>query len=138
MRASGVPNFPDPAPGGTFAFQANGAVNLNSPAFQTAQAKCRNLLPGGGPPVPGTQTHPSAQTMAKLLRIAECMHQHRVPDFPDPRTSVPANVGSGGPGVITNFDGAILLFPSTLNLQAPAYRQALTACGAPPLGLAHG
>ena len=38
---------------------------------------------------------------------------------------------------ITDFDGAILLFPSTINLQAPAYRRALTACGAPPLGLPH-
>jgi hypothetical protein len=39
--------------------------------------------------------------------------------------------------VITDFDGAILLFPTTLNLQAPAYREALTACAAPPLGLPH-
>jgi hypothetical protein len=38
---------------------------------------------------------------------------------------------------ITNFDGAILLFPRTINLQSPAYKQALTACGAPPLGLPH-
>ena len=38
---------------------------------------------------------------------------------------------------ITDFDGAILLFPTTINMQAPAYRQALTACGAPPLGLPH-
>ena len=38
---------------------------------------------------------------------------------------------------ITDFDGAILLFPSTINLYSPAYRQALAACGAPPLGLPH-
>ena len=38
---------------------------------------------------------------------------------------------------ITDFDGAILLFPSTINLQSPAYRQDLAACGAPPLGLHH-
>ncbi len=100
-----------------------------------AQAKCRKLLPGGGPPALGSKTHPSAQTLGKLLKIAECMRTHGVPQFPDPRTSVPSN--PVGIREITDFDDAILLFPSTINMQAPAYRQALTACGAPPLGLRH-
>jgi hypothetical protein len=65
------------------------------------------------------------------------MRQHNVPQFPDPRTTVPADPAALGVQEITNFDGAIMLFPQTLNMQAPAYRQALTACGAPPLGLAH-
>ena len=73
--------------------------------------------------------------MAKLVTIARCMRQHGVPQFPDPRTSVPSN--PSGFREITDFDGAILLFPSTIDMQAPAYRQALTACGAPPLGLPH-
>ena len=64
------------------------------------------------------------------------MRQHGVSGFPDPRTSVPSPLPPGI-RVITNFDGAILLFPSTLNIQAPAYRQALAKCGAPPLGLPH-
>jgi hypothetical protein len=136
MRANGVPNFPDPSAGGGFVFQSNG-VNPSSPVFMAAQAKCRKVLPGGGPPGPGAQTHPSAQTLTKLVRIAECMRQHGVPDFPDPRTSVPSNVDPGTVGEITDFDGAILLFPATMNMQAPAYKQALSACGAPPLGLRH-
>ena len=90
---------------------------------------------GGGPPGPGTTTHPSAQTLSKLLRIAECLRRHGVHQFPDPQTFVPSNIA--GTDEITDFDGAILLFPTTINLQAPAYRQALTACGAPPLGLPH-
>lgn len=136
MRASGVSNFPDPQPGGRLLFSLNG-INANAPSFRAAQAKCRKVLPGGGPPGPGTQTHPSAQTLAKLVRIAECMRQHGVPDFPDPRTSVPSSTALGQYQEITNFDGVILLFPSTLNLQAPAYKHALAACGAPPLGLPH-
>lgn len=136
MRANGVPNLPDPLPGRGLLFPANG-VNPDAPAFRAAQAKCRKLLPGGGPPGPGTETHPSAATLAKLLRIAECMRRHGISDFPDPRTSVPSNPLPGAGGVITDFDGAILLFPATMNLQAPAYRKALTACGAPPLGLPH-
>ena len=133
MRANGVPNFPDPNPGRGGLFSLAG-INPSSPAFRAAQAKCQKLM-GGGPPVPGSTTHPSAQTLAKLVRIARCMRQHGVPQFPDPRTSVPSH--PAGIHEITDFDGAILLFPTTMNLQAPAYRQALTACGAPPLGLPH-
>jgi hypothetical protein len=136
MRSSGVPSFPDPSPGGGFEFHVSAAVG-SSPAFKAAQAKCRKLLPGGGPPGLGSQTHPSAQTLAKLLRIAECMRQHGISEFPDPRTSIPSNPQASGIREITDFDGAILLFPSTINMQAPAYRQALAACGAPPLGLPH-
>jgi len=134
MRANGVPNFPDPKPGGGIVLPAG--TSPAAPAFQAAQEKCQRLM-GGGPPVPGSTTHPAAQTLAKLVRIAECMRQHRVPQFPDPRTTVPSNPAAIGIQEITDFDGAILLFPATMNLQAPAYKQALTACGAPPLGLPH-
>jgi hypothetical protein len=129
MRANGVPGFPDPSADGAFLFPAT-AVNRSSPAFREAQAKCRKLVPEGGPPGPGTTTHPTAQTLAKLLGIARCMRQHGVPQFPDPRTSVPINPFGSGAGVITDYDGAILLFPSTLNVQSPAYSRAAAACGA--------
>jgi hypothetical protein len=134
MRSSGVPNFPDPKPGGALEFPVSGG-NVGSPAFRSAQAKCRKLLPDGGPPGPGSTTHPSAQTMTKLVKIAACMRAHGISQFPDPRTSVPPD--PAGYQEITDFDGAILLFPSTINLQSPAYRQDLAACGAPPLGLHH-
>lgn len=135
IRSSGVPNFPDPNPGGGFLFPVRAGVNPASPAVRAARAKCQKLLPGGGPPGPGSTTHPSAQTLARLVRIAQCMREHGISQFPDPRTSVPSNVA--GIDDITDFDGVILLFPATLNLQAPAYKRALAACGAPPLGLPH-
>lgn len=128
MRANGVSNFPDPSPGGGFLFTVNG-LDRSSPAFKGAQAKCQKLLPVGGPARPGAQTHPSAQTLSKLLKIAQCMRHHGVPEFPDPRTSVPSNPFPGGAGVITEYDGAILLFPSTLDRHSPAYMQAVAACG---------
>jgi hypothetical protein len=134
MRANGVPKFPDPQPTGGFVFSAGSGVDPSSPAFQTAQAKCQKLM--GGPLAP-THTHPSPQALTKLDRIARCMRQHGIADFPDPRTTVPSDPGAASAGVITNYDGVILLFPSNMNLQAPAYRQALSACGAPPLGLRH-
>ncbi|MBV9805034.1 MAG: hypothetical protein JO130_17675 [Solirubrobacterales bacterium] len=128
MRASGVPGFPDPQPGRGLLFSMNG-LDPSSPAFRAAQMKCHRLLPGGGPPGPGSTTRPSAQTLAKLVRIARCMRQHGVPDFPDPRTSVPLDPFPSSGGVITDYDGAILLFPSTLNMESPAYAQATAACG---------
>jgi hypothetical protein len=134
MRADGVPNFPDPSPGDGSLFRIGTGINPSSPAVEAAQAKCQKLI-GGGPPGPGSTTHPSAQTLAKLLTISRCMRRHGVAGFPDPRTSVPAD--AGGYREVTDFDGAILLFPSTINTQSPAYKQALTACGAPPLGLPH-
>jgi hypothetical protein len=133
MRANGVTNFPDPSTGRGPLFNTAEVVT-SSPAFRAAQAKCQKLM-GGGLPVPGSTTHPSARTLAKLRRIAVCVRGHGVPQFPDPRTSVPSH--PTGYQEISDFDGAILLFPVSMNLQAPAYRHALTACGAPPLGLPH-
>jgi hypothetical protein len=99
-----------------------------------AMASCQKLLPIGAP---GDGRPASRQTMAKLVRIARCMRGHGMHQFPDPDYTRPSNITSGKYSVITDFDGAFLLFPRAMNLQAPAYRQALTACGAPPLGLPH-
>jgi hypothetical protein len=131
MRSRGVPNFPDPNPGGGgFDFHAS-AVVISSPAFKRAQAKCQKLLPsGGGPLSPGPPA--SAQTMAQLRKIAVCMRAHGVPQFPDPLPSVPLGFkpSLGEYHEITNYMGAILLYPATIDPQSPAYEQATTACGA--------
>lgn len=137
MRANGVPSYADPKPGQGGEIPTGN--NPAAPAFDRAQRKCEKLIPGSGPP--GSGPPPSAKTMAQLRRIAECMRGHGVPQFPDPRTRVPSNLTSPSAGgdirEITDYDGAILLFPVSMDLQAPAYRHALTACGAPPLGLPH-
>jgi hypothetical protein len=129
MRSNGVTNFPDPNPGGGFEFHASPA-DISSPAFRTAQAKCQRFMPGGGPLSPGPP--PSAQTMAQLRRIAVCMREHGVPQFPDPRSTPPpqSSVNLGQYREITNYMGAILLYPATIDMQSPAYTQALSACGA--------
>ncbi len=128
MRANGVPNFPDPKAGGDFLFHARAGMNPSSPAFKAAQAKCRHFMPPG----PGSGPAPSPQTLAKFLRIARCMRQHGVGDFPDPRTSVPSNpFGSGGVGVISDIEGVILIFPSTIDQQSPVFTRAAAACAFP-------
>jgi hypothetical protein len=132
MRTSGVPNFPDPNASGGFLFHASAGMDRSSPLFKAAQAKCQKLMPGGGPPGPGSSTNPSRQTLARFLNIARCMRQHGVYDFPDPRTSVPANpFASGGAGVISDIEEVILIFPGTINEQAPIFTRAAATCAFP-------
>jgi hypothetical protein len=132
MRTNGVPNFPGPKPEGGFLFNATARIDPSSPAFKAAQAKCHELLPKGGPPGPGASTHPSPETLARMLSIARCMRRHGVDDFPDPRTSVPSNpFGSGGHGVISDIEGVILVFGSTIDEQSPVFTRAAAACTFP-------
>jgi hypothetical protein len=126
MRSSGVPNFPDPKPGGGLLFHASRGM-ASSPAFRAAQAKCKKLLPAG----PGAGPPPSAQTLAHYLKVAQCMRRHGVPDFPDPRTSVPSNPLGTGAGVISDIEGVILVFGGTIDMQSPAFTQAAAVCAFP-------
>jgi hypothetical protein len=127
MRSSGVPNFPDPQAGGGFLFHAGAAMNPSSPAFKAAQAKCRHFMPPG----PGSGPPPSPRTLAHFLKVARCMRQHGVEDFPDPRTSVPSNPFGSGIGVISDIEGVILVFPSTIDQQSPVFTRASAACAFP-------
>jgi hypothetical protein len=129
MRANGVPNFPDPKAGGGFLFTAGG-FDPSSPAFKAAQATCKKLLPDGGPPAAGTPTHPSAEALAQMVKIAQCMRRHDVPAFPEPRTTVPAFPASDV-GEISDIDGVILVFPATLDTQSPAFTRAAATCQFP-------
>jgi hypothetical protein len=132
MRANGVPDFPDPKLSGGFLFNTRARIDPSSPAFKTAQAKCHKLMPAGGPPGPGATTHPSPGTLARFLRIARCMRQHGVEDFPDPRSSVPSNpFGSGGNGVISDIEEVILIFPGTIDQQSPVFTRAAAVCAFP-------
>ena len=122
MRKSGVPNFPDPPASGLIRLP----LDLSSPAFVAAQAKCQKLMPGGGPPGPGSATHPSAQALAQALKVSQCMRRRGISDFPDPGSSVPSNMA--GIRVVTKVHGVILAFPFTLDLWSAAFAQAEAAC----------
>lgn len=129
MRAHGVPNFPDPSPGGGFAFHASPAV-ISSPAFRAAQAKCANFMPGLGG-VGGGDFSPQqkAHALAQLRQVAQCMRRHGISDFPDPRFTRPPNLSLGEFSEITNYEGVWLLFPAAIDMRSPAWERAAAACG---------
>ncbi|MGA2929194.1 MAG: hypothetical protein ABSG43_25025 [Solirubrobacteraceae bacterium] len=121
MRANGVPNFPDPKPGGGFRFPASPA-----PAFAAAESKCQKLLPNGGAPPPF-----DPQALVQLRQIATCMRHHGIPDFPDPVRAPTTGPSGLPPGANREADyrGVLLAFPATLDTSSPAFEQAATACG---------
>ena len=107
MRAHGVPNFPDPSPGGGFDVSALGA-EADSPAFLSAHTACAKLEPGG--PVPPRITSSQLYQMAAKAR---CIRRHGFPNFPDP------SLASGGAGMAP---------PANWNSEAPASIAARKAC----------
>ncbi|MGH2864949.1 MAG: hypothetical protein ACRDJX_06830 [Solirubrobacteraceae bacterium] len=131
MRANGLPNFPDPS-GGGFRFKRGAGVDPASPAFHAARAKCKKFMPDIGGP--GSGPPPAAKTLAHFLAVAQCMRRHGVTEFPDPKTSAPANpqaaLGSGA-GVISDIEGVILVFPGSINMQSPTFTRAAAACAFP-------
>jgi signal transduction histidine kinase len=99
----------------------------NGPTITPGQAGVVSAPPPGGLPLPGSTTHPSAQTMAQWLGVAQCMRRHGISEFPDPTTSVPENIGFLGN--VNDRDGAILVLPYTVNQESPAFVHAAVACG---------
>ena len=41
---------------------------------------------------PGLQTHPTTQWLAQMLKAAECMRGHGIPNFPDPVVDTHGNL----------------------------------------------
>lgn len=107
MRAHGVSKFPDPVLGK--GLQVNGnQVGSNTPTYKAADAKCKSLVPGGGP---GADNAPKDRAAA--LKYSKCMRSHGVPKFPDPNPN-------GG----LNLDGdKIGMAPDS-----PTFKAALKAC----------
>jgi hypothetical protein len=127
MRSNGVTNFPDPNARGDITIGKGEGIDPSSPLFHAGQTRCQKLIPGGGLPAAGSTTHPSAQAMAQMLNVSRCMRQHGVSGFPDPTTTVPTQLTSSG--LVSDRDGAILVFPGTIDMQSHLFTRAAAACG---------
>lgn len=110
MRSHGVPAFPDPGAGGARIINIGpgNAINPASPAFQSAMATCKKILPGGGPKA----VQPTESQKLHALKFARCMRAHGVPNFPDP-----------------NFGTGPAQAPAPPDLTSPAGKRAIKACG---------
>jgi len=101
MRSHGIANFPDPDSNGLIPkLSAGSGIDTNSPTFQAAQTACYKYTPGA------TMTSPERnQREIDLLRFAQCMRSHGLPNFPDP-TLNPAGLSgfaiAGSSGVDRN------------------------------------
>ena len=67
--------------------------------------------------------------LAQLRTVAQCMREHGISDFPDPRSTRPSDLSLGRHSEITDYEGVFLLFPATIDMQSPAWEQAAAACG---------
>ncbi len=118
MRSHGVPNFPDPSPGGPSVIP--NWINPQAPAFLSAQKACAKFLGGGESRGAG----PESEKLA-LLNLAKCMRAHGLPNFADPRTSPPPAPPPGShTGNTVGIGGAYLVFPP----QSPALKRAEGTC----------
>lgn len=113
MRSHGIADYPDPtqSPGGGVSININN-TNPNSdlsgsnPTFQSAEAACKSLMPGG-------QTEGSAQlarNIAAGVKLAECMRSHGFSSFPDPNSQ------------------DIFILPSGIDTNSPTYQSAFGTC----------
>ncbi len=125
MRSSGVPSFQEPHTGGTG--QVPIGTNSAARSFKAAEAKCQKFMGRGRTPGSGSDP-PSAKTLARWLKISQCMRKHGVSGFPDPTTSRCRPKPPAGVGEIADREGAILLIPRTIQ-QSPVLTRAAAACG---------
>jgi hypothetical protein len=112
MRDHGVSSFPDPETGAGIQIPVSLAQDP-SPAFKTATKACQYLVPADtGPPAV------SASQKAAAVKLAQCMREHGVPNYPDP----------------TYKDGHEIppsIADPAINPASPAFGDASKACQSP-------
>ena len=120
MRAQGVPNFPDPSPGGRLP-NIPSSIDTAAPAFRSAQKACAGLMPGAS----ASGSSPETERLG-LLAAARCIRAHGFPDLPDPTTTPPPSPPPGaGAGNVIGGPGAFFQLPPA----SPALTHAAAACG---------
>jgi hypothetical protein len=85
MREHGISDFPDPQPGGG---PIQAGSNWNSPQFNAADDACKSLLP-----VPSAEEQ--QQRFEDMLQFAQCMREHGIADFPDPKPGEGIDIDAG-------------------------------------------
>ena len=76
VRDNGYAEFPDPTPGEGIRFLIKPG---DAPRFQKAAAACRDLAPEG---LRDNDTTP--EELDGLVKLAQCVRENGIPNFPDP------------------------------------------------------
>jgi hypothetical protein len=102
MRSHGMPNLPVPTTASSATQQEVGfglPPDQQSPQYRAADKACQYLLPGNGA---GPSQAAVQQAMAKALKFSECMREHGLPGFPDPKSNGQGGFSiTGGRGIDT-------------------------------------
>jgi hypothetical protein len=116
MRDHGISDFPDPEASGSIPIRREPGSDLDpdNPQFKAADDACKSLLPQ--PPSEEQQQ----QEFEDMLRFAQCMREHGITDFPDPKP---------GEGIDLNAEPGSDLDPNN-----PQFQAASDACGGPIKG----
>ncbi|MGB9112218.1 MAG: hypothetical protein WCF24_05780 [Acidimicrobiales bacterium] len=103
MRTHGVPNMPDPIPGGGYSRSALNAANPNSPQFMSAEKPCRSYAVAAGF---GHTPAEIAKHVAQETAEDACIRKHGVPDMPDPNSQGEQSFPQGISPSTTQFQKA--------------------------------
>ncbi|MER7439183.1 hypothetical protein [Micromonospora avicenniae] len=103
MRENGV-DMPDPEPGSGQRLRFGKGTDPEE--IEAAMEKCRQYLPNGG-----EKLKLNPEQLEQARKLAACMRENGVPEFPDPQP-----------------DGGIRLRLDELNVKAPEVRAAMEKC----------
>jgi hypothetical protein len=116
MRDHGISDFPDPQPGGGIGISGDrgGDLDPDNPQFQAAADACKSLLP-----TPSNEDQ--QKEFEDMLKYAQCMRDHGISDFPDPKP---------GEGILVPT-GQGREQGNDLDPNNPQFQAANEACGGP-------
>jgi hypothetical protein len=99
MRSHGEPGFPDPDSQGGFDKPAivRAFRQTSKSVAVSASNACRHLMPQGlGPQSPRLSPGEQGKLQADVLKAANCIRSHGVPNFPDPTVDAYGHIKLGG------------------------------------------
>ena len=138
MRSHGIPNWPDPEPGGVFDKAKLRALGVNVTRMRALEdGPCK-------PPVIGAPPEGiTAADQVDYLTGATCMRHHGVPNFPDPvfqngnvKFNIPPGIDKNSPTVQHAISICQKLIPAGLPYSGtePSTNGPATGSGATPSG----
>jgi hypothetical protein len=85
IREHGLSNFPDPVVSAGQLTLPNEDEALAPPGADAAVAACRSILDRLPPSALGDNDRPGPEDVSQLVKFAQCIREHGVPDWPDPK-----------------------------------------------------